>query len=110
MADDYQQRAEDAEREARQWHRRAVQAEALVESMCELLRQAGQPCSTCERWHKDECWRLCPIDGTCWDQIDRRGISREVQRLYVVYECGHTFDSRLPGADEHHARLRALHV
>ncbi|MFF0867648.1 hypothetical protein ACFYUV_38205 [Nonomuraea sp. NPDC003560] len=110
MADADQQRAADAEREVRRWRRRAMQAEAVLESLRELLRQAGRLCPTCERWHKDECWRLCPIDGACWDKVDCHGMATQVQRLSVIYECGHTFDSHLPGADEHHARLRTFHA
>jgi hypothetical protein len=62
-------------REVQRWRRRAGEAEGVVTRMRELLQEAAQLCTSCDRWHKDE--------------------------------CGHTFESRLSDADDHHARLRA---
>jgi hypothetical protein len=58
-------------REVRRWRRRAGEAEGVVTRMRELLQEAAQLCTSCDRWHKDECWRLCPEDGARAERISR---------------------------------------
>jgi hypothetical protein len=93
-------------REVQRWRRRAGEAEGVVTRIRELLQGAGRLCTSCDRWHKDECWRLCPEDGARAERISRPNPSVD-RPLLVAYECGHMFESRLRDADDYHARLRA---
>ncbi|MFB4294818.1 hypothetical protein ACBI99_44815 [Nonomuraea sp. ATR24] len=89
--------------------RQAV-ADAVIAVLAES--EAEPSCASCGRQHtqSEECWRMCPLDGTLAENVAWRGFAPAPKRLTVRYACGHTFDSWLPGADEAHARSRAYYA